>query len=171
VVLVRESWCLASRGDPQTKTITKPTATPSPPVVDDPKQNVVDCYDSGQRATHQQLDNAIADFCEDVAQYAAWNDDQLITQDISFGHTFYQASTDAWISRINVVINFTIRKGCTWDIDRADCQRYLKVPVDSCNCGGIVENNCVVWKILIDVTRPLAINTKWIPRWWSIFRL
>jgi hypothetical protein len=77
VVLVRESWCFASRVDPQTKTITKPTATPSPRVVDDPMQNVVDCYDSGQRATHQQLDNAIADFCEDVAQYAAWNDDQL----------------------------------------------------------------------------------------------
>ena len=137
-----------------TKTSTKPTAEPSPRVVDDPMQNVLDCYGSGQRAAHQQLDNLIADFCEDVAQYASWQDNHLMTQDLSLGRTIYAPATGPWISGVNIDINFTIRKGCTWDIDRTDCERYLKVPVDSCNCGGvdakqggIVENNCVVWRI------------------------
>ena len=34
-------------------------------------QNVLDCYSSGQQAAYQQLDNLIADFYEDVAQYAS----------------------------------------------------------------------------------------------------
>ena len=137
-----------------TKTSTKPTAEPSPRVVDDPMQNVLDCYGSGQRAAHQQLDNLIADFCEDVAQYASWQDNHLMTQDFSLGRAIYAPATGPWISGVNIDINFTIRKGCTWDIDRTDCERYLRVPVNSCNCGGvdakqggIVENNCVVWRI------------------------
>ncbi|KAK3938877.1 hypothetical protein QBC46DRAFT_389339 [Diplogelasinospora grovesii] len=76
------------------------------------------------------------------------------TQEISFGRTYYIGSTSPLISRIKVDLWFTINKGCTWDVSDDDCHRYLKVPVNSCNCGsvdakqgGIVKNNCVRWRI------------------------
>lgn len=31
---------------------------------------------------------------------------------------------------------FEVKEGCAWTYDLDECPRYLKTPVDSCDCGG-----------------------------------
>ncbi|KAK8104850.1 uncharacterized protein PG998_011883 [Apiospora kogelbergensis] len=52
---------------------------------------------------------------------------------------------------LEVVLEFQQFDGCEWDFS---FDRYLMIPVDSCDCngvngkhGGTVENNCYMWRI------------------------
>jgi hypothetical protein len=52
----------------------------------------------------------------------------------------------------NIHWTFEVKEGCPWTFDFDDCLRYLKNPVDGCNCGdengkqgGYGENNCQTW--------------------------
>ena len=51
-----------------------------------------------------------------------------------------------------VHLGLQVIAGCEWEYDYEECQRYLKVAVDTCDCqgvngkhGGKVENDCLLW--------------------------
>ena len=51
-------------------------------------------------------------------------------------------------------MTFQVKDGCIWNANYDECMRYMKVPIDSCNCGGengkqggYVENNCIMAKV------------------------
>jgi hypothetical protein len=54
-----------------------------------------------------------------------------------------------------VVTSLEVKAGCEFVYSDAACDKYVNVPIDSCNCagrngkqGGEVENNC--YKFLLD---------------------
>jgi hypothetical protein len=55
---------------------------------------------------------------------------------------------------IHVVTELLVKPGCQFIIDYDKCERYMKGPIDSCNCegsdgkqGGSIENRCYRFKI------------------------
>ncbi|KAF4959100.1 hypothetical protein FGADI_1978 [Fusarium gaditjirri] len=125
-----------------TSTTTSPTPTLAGP---DPSQNEKHCYDTGQRSNYEAITYAAESFCRKVAndktQGPVWsnytlNDKEQPNQGYHFKLTL------------------TVYEGCVWTADYDECMRYMRVPIDSCDCsakgnkqGGWVENNCIYAKI------------------------
>ncbi|KAJ4011857.1 hypothetical protein NW752_004255 [Fusarium irregulare] len=129
---------------------TKTTSTtPSPtPTLDSPdaSQNIKHCYGSGQKSNYEAITYAAESFCRDVVSKNKdngyyWSNDKLEGKKTpSTGYHFK--------------LLFSVNEGCLWKADYDECMRYMKVPIDSCNCsakggkqGGWVENNCITAKI------------------------
>ncbi|KAK4102737.1 glycoside hydrolase family 55 protein [Parathielavia hyrcaniae] len=145
-----ENWAEDQTLCPASTTPVNPLPAPKPSVLADPMTNKVECYNSGQKAKHWELDSIIGTFCNEIARYAGWQN--------------YRESTDGWqlsktlysdpLRSAPIDVNFIINKGCTMDIEGDDCSRYLHVAVDSCDCGGVdgkhggvVRNNCFYWRV------------------------
>ncbi|OIW25494.1 pectin lyase-like protein [Coniochaeta ligniaria NRRL 30616] len=148
-----ENWAEASIACPTKQPVATSTPAPapagpqpSPLAVAHPWENKVDCYNGGQKAQHHQvLDDIWADFCGQIGERALYWYDRPVDQDYNFGTTY---NTDN--SGISVVVWFKLYKRCTWSFTMDECKRYLGLPVDACNCGGvngkqggIVSNNCL----------------------------
>ncbi len=65
------------------------------------------------------------------------------------------------VGYVTITISMEIKPRCGFDFDMNLCEKYLSVPVDSCNCatldgkqGGILENNCM--KVRVDANRSFA---------------
>jgi hypothetical protein len=128
-------------------TSTTPTPTPTPTMASpDPGQNVNHCYDSGQKSSYGAITAAAESFCRDVVNKNKdngyyWSNDKLEGKKLpSTGYHFK--------------LLFSVNEGCLWKADFDECMRYMKVPIDSCDCeaqgdkqGGWVENNCITAKI------------------------
>ncbi|KAK8124074.1 Pectin lyase fold/virulence factor [Apiospora kogelbergensis] len=41
------------------------------------------------------------------------------------------------VSHTKVEVNFLVKPGCQWTYSDEECHRYLEMPVNSCNCGGV----------------------------------
>ncbi|KAG8355372.1 hypothetical protein FVEN_g6757, partial [Fusarium venenatum] len=128
-----------------TKT-TSTTPTPTPTLIKpDPGQNEKHCYDSGQKSNYEAITYAAESFCRDVVndqvQGPVWSNYKLEGKKVpSTGYHFKLA--------------FQVYEGCIWTANYDECMRYMKVPIDSCDCsakgnkqGGWVENNCIMARI------------------------
>lgn len=126
-------------------TSTTPTPTPT---LDSPdaSKNIKHCYGSGQKSNYEAITYAAESFCRDVVNKNKdngyyWSNDKLEGKKVpSTGYHFK--------------LLFSVNEGCLWKADYDECMRYMKVPIDSCNCsakggkqGGWVENNCITAKI------------------------
>ncbi|KAH8812142.1 pectate lyase superfamily protein-domain-containing protein [Xylogone sp. PMI_703] len=149
-----ENWeelqtiCPTSTSTKTSKTTTATTPTKSPFETGDPMQNEVHCYNSGENTEHERMDNAANDFCNQIGR----------TNEV-LAENFYRSSTfefpyNGGIGIVEITLSLEIKPGCDWTWDFNECHRYLEVPVDSCNCGGVnwkqggtVENNCYKWRI------------------------
>ncbi|KAJ4252300.1 hypothetical protein NW762_010897 [Fusarium torreyae] len=141
--------CLTTEScDSWVNTKTTSTTTPSPtPTLAKPDagQNTKNCYNSGQKANHGSIQAAAESFCRDVVadtvQGPVWSNYKLEEKkQPSRGYHFK--------------LTFQVKDGCIWNANYDDCMRYMKVPIDSCNCGGengkqggYVENNCIMAKV------------------------
>lgn len=87
------------------------------------------------------------------------------TGDILAAESIHKAKLDfdynGGIGIVEMVLSLEINPGCQWTWDLAECQHYLAVPTDACNCGGVngkqggvVRNNCYSWRI--DPNRKLS---------------
>jgi hypothetical protein len=130
-----------------TTTTSAPTPTPSPLEVGDPSRNERDCYDSGRSTDHARLDNASKSFCESIG-----GPGDVLKR--GFNERKFEPSVAVGSLRVEIVVSLDIFTGCQWTWSLDECTRYLRVPIDSCNCdgvngkqGGIVENNCYRWRI------------------------
>ncbi|KAG8162100.1 hypothetical protein KVR01_007865 [Diaporthe batatas] len=129
-------------------TITEPAEPEASPMEHaDASKNVRDCYDAGQDTTHVRLDEAINSFCKQIGDPG----------DVLAAGTVKKANKEPPSnggSVVEIVFKLEVKEKCEWSYDYNECVRYLGVPVDSCNCGGIngkqggtVENNCLYWRV------------------------
>lgn len=130
------------------RTTTTASPEPSPYEHGDPRENDWDCYNSGRTSDHERLDNAANSFCNHLGS----------SGDVLGENFFRDDSLSFPVSGLSlpleVVLSLDVFEGCEWQWDYNECRRYLSVPVDSCNCGGVngkqggtVENNCLRWRI------------------------
>ncbi|RBR11234.1 uncharacterized protein FIESC28_09118 [Fusarium coffeatum] len=128
-----------------TKT-TSTTPSPTPTLIKpDPGQNEKHCYNSGQRSNYEAITFAAESFCRDVVndqvQGPVWSNYKLEGKKTPSGGYHFK-------------LEFHVKEGCIWRSNYDECMRYMKVPIDSCNCsakgdkqGGWVENNCVIARV------------------------
>ncbi|KAJ4026347.1 hypothetical protein NW752_001287 [Fusarium irregulare] len=128
-----------------TKT-TSNTPSPTPTLIKpDATQNEKHCYNSGQRSNYEAITFAAESFCRDVVndrvQGPVWSNYKLEGKKTPSGGYHFK-------------LEFHVKEGCIWAANYDECMRYMKVPIDSCNCsakgdkqGGWVENNCVIARI------------------------
>lgn len=122
--------------------------TESPYEHADPMKNKRDCYDGGRKASHEQLDNSIRSFCNSLGKPGT------VYKDSVFRKSNLELPNGGGGPGLVVVATFELFEGCEWTWNFDECARYLRVPVDSCNCGGTdgkqggtVKNNCFNWRL------------------------
>ncbi|RFU75893.1 pectin lyase fold virulence factor [Trichoderma arundinaceum] len=109
-----------------TTTTTTSSKIPQP----SPRENQLDCYDSGRGSDHTRIENAIKSFCNSLG-----------TDGTTLSNKFFKKSNqDFPISGVEIaleiVLSIELEDGCEWRFTLAECTKYLLTPVDSCNCGG-----------------------------------
>lgn len=142
--------CPAPTSSSSTTTSTRTTETPEPsPREGDPSQNDVSCYDSGENTEHVRMDNAANSFCNIVGD----NNGATLRPNFHYAQDF-PFSYNGGFGTVTIHISLDVFSGCELEFNYDECRRYLGVPVDSCNCGGVdwkqggvVENNCYSWRI------------------------
>lgn len=129
-----------------TSAIAQPQPAPSPRE-GDPGQNGVECYGSGQKTEHARLDSTANDFCNEIGKPG-------VVLDGGFTHQNTWTLPVSTGLGVKIVVSLDIAQGCQWTWNYDECRRYLNVPVDACNCGGVdgkqggsVHNDCYWWRI------------------------
>lgn len=126
----------------QTSTTENPTPTLKTP---DPSKNRKNCYNEGQKTNYGSIEAAAESFCHNVVDDDAQGpirSNYRREGKKSPGHGYH------------FKVSFEVYEGCGWKADFDECMRYMRVPIDSCDCsakgnkqGGWVENNCIKAKI------------------------
>lgn len=121
---------------------------PSPMEIGYPTDNVVDCLNSGRKSDHVRMDNSIKSFCEGLGV-----DGDILSDGFAKARPFDFDQIGLSLP-MAIDIPFTVEKYCKWNYNFDECSRYLHVPVDACDCGGVdgkqggeVKNNCYRWRI------------------------
>jgi hypothetical protein len=123
-----------------------PRPTPSPLAQGDARTNSVKCYNSGETTEGERMHNAARSFCGIISK------DEL--QPKYFRSMHFPFPYNGGIGTVDITISLEIKPRCSFTFSETLCEKYLSVPTDSCNCGGvngkqggIVENNCYIWRI------------------------
>ncbi|KAF6838862.1 LysM domain-containing protein [Colletotrichum musicola] len=135
----------------KTTTPVRPTQAvpvPAPLKSGNPMDNKVSCYNQGRGTEHSRIDNAIDSFCKELGKPG-----DIISNSFSYRDTL-QFPQKAGELGLEILVQFNLQEGCEWRWDLAQCQRYLKVVADSCDCsgvnskhGGSVKNSCYYWRL------------------------
>ncbi|KAL3593213.1 hypothetical protein FPOAC2_07507 [Fusarium poae] len=143
---VANSQCASWVNTETTSTTPTPTPTMESP---DPSQNIKHCYDEGPKVSHDSITVNAESFCNKVVSKNKdngyyWSNDKLEEKLLPGGGG----------RGYHYKVLFEVKEGCLWKADFDECMRYMKVPIDSCDCsakgnkqGGWVENNCITAKI------------------------
>ncbi|KAK4203018.1 pectate lyase superfamily protein-domain-containing protein [Triangularia verruculosa] len=144
-----------------TTTTTKTTATTkepdkpteSPLEEGRPMDNIRHCYDKGQKANNAQMANTARSFCRGLG-----NEGSVIRNPVGSGRNVVVArnfdlpANGGWA--INIDAELLVKPGCEFIVNYSQCERYMKGPIDSCNCegadgkqGGHLENRCYRWRL------------------------
>jgi hypothetical protein len=152
---IENYWDLQTRCPPvlksssSTKTTTTSKTSPTPPapspyVQGDARTNSVKCYNSGETTEDVRMQNAASSFCGDI-ENDILGPGYFRTMDFPFPY-------NGGLGTVTISISLQIKPRCSFNFDRNLCQKYLSVPADSCNCGGVngkqggvLENNCYKW--------------------------
>lgn len=136
----------SSSSSSSSTTVTTATPKPSPFEQGDPQLNDVRCYGSGELTENERMQNAAEDFC------LAIEDDNLIED--YFRSEEYTFPYNGGIGYVSIIVSLDIEPNCEFAWNLNECKKYLSVPTDSCNCGGlngkqggVVSNNCLSWRI------------------------
>ncbi|KAL2066965.1 hypothetical protein VTL71DRAFT_1389 [Oculimacula yallundae] len=137
-----------------TSTSTTTTPAPTPTLaVGDPTTNTRECYNSGQKAVNAQMSNTAKSICREMGTEGT----ELKAEKGSGGLVAYSRNYElpgngGWA--IHIQAEFTIKEGCRFVINQAQCQRYFSTVIDSCNCegadgkqGGRMSNNCYTLRL------------------------
>lgn len=116
-----------------------PTTTQPPLAHPSPMENRVNCWGSGHKFKHYQLDAGIQEFCEHIISYKP-----RLKNGFSLRRLQILAPKKA------AGFTLSIRDGCEWEPTMEECKAFYSVNVDSCNCGGVngkqggmLTNNCI----------------------------
>jgi hypothetical protein len=87
-------------------------------------------------------------FCNYIANKGLLRENRYIHT----GYWAHWAASDAL--GVYIKNSVQVKPGCEWQFDMGECQRYMRVTVDSCDCGGTnykkgdaVENKCLNWRM------------------------
>ncbi|RSL98939.1 hypothetical protein CEP52_010061 [Fusarium oligoseptatum] len=126
----------------ETSTTEIPTPTLKTP---DHSNNKKHCYDSGQKAGYGAIEAAGESFCHNVV-----DDDEQGPIRSNYKREDKKNPPKGY----HFILSFEVYEGCGWEADYDECMRYMRVPIDSCDCsakgnkqGGWVENNCIKARI------------------------
>lgn len=126
----------------ETSTTESPTPTLKTP---DHSKNKKHCYDSGQKSGYGAIEAAAESFCHNVVD----DDEQG-----SIRSNYRREDKKNPPKGYHFVLSFEVYEGCGWEANYDECMRYMRVPIDSCDCsakgnkqGGWVENNCIKARI------------------------
>ncbi|KAL7624109.1 hypothetical protein AAE478_005666 [Parahypoxylon ruwenzoriense] len=142
--------------DPKSTTTSNPgPPTPVPTLkVGIPADNTRDCYDDGQWTSHVRMDNAVKSFCSNLLESGTLGPLAYREKISEFPYDLSE------LGYLKLITSVEVADGCEWKYNEDECNRYLHVPIDSCDCGGInhkrggtVKNNCLTWRV--------DPNTKW----------
>ncbi|KAL8363406.1 hypothetical protein RB601_009262 [Gaeumannomyces tritici] len=115
------------------------------------------CHNGGQAATNAQLRAAARSFCRDLGAEGRPLRNLLAPFGSSgnrwtIGRTYNPSSSGSW--PISIDASLSILPGCQFVVNYDRCEKYLSVPVNSCNCegengkkGGTIGNRCYEWSI------------------------
>lgn len=146
--------CPTTTSSSSTKTTTSAKQTESPLEEGRPEDNIKHCYGSGQKATNGQLARAAESFCRSLKQGEVLRNPILATggKDLVKSANLKPAANGQW--QINIDLELVVRPNCQFTVNHALCERYMKVAINSCNCGGVdgkqggtVENRCLKFRI------------------------
>ncbi|KAL2020076.1 hypothetical protein VTK56DRAFT_8880 [Thermocarpiscus australiensis] len=138
---------------PKTSTSTPAVyLTPAAPAMahPSPAENKVSCYNSGLKADNADLAEVVARFCDVVGAHADFWGRRPAGQDYNIAQSF----TPSKVKAMSVAFKFNLQANCDWSYSCDECLRYLRNPVDACNCGGVngkqsgsTSNNCLTFGI------------------------
>jgi hypothetical protein len=125
-----------------------PTVKPKPPTVEfdipDTAHNKKKCYHSGQWTSHSRIKDAANHLCGLIKSKGRLGPGEKIVQRFSYNYDSNE------LGSIGIETSFEVKAGCEFKYTDAACDKYVNVPIDSCNCagtngkqGGEVENNCI----------------------------
>lgn len=125
---------------------TPPAPSPSPFEHGDARLNSLKCFKGGEMTENIRMQNATNRFCDSISH------DDLKAGYFQFQQ--YDFEYNGGVGFVSIKVSLQIKDKCAFDYSKTLCQKYLSVPRDSCDCngvdgkhGGIVENNCYVWRI------------------------
>ncbi|KAJ3545559.1 hypothetical protein NM208_g2454 [Fusarium decemcellulare] len=138
------SWVTTTTEESEeTSTTESPTPTLKTP---DHSKNRKHCYDSGQKSNYGSIEAAAESFCHNVI-----DDDEQGSVRSNYRREGKKQPAHGY----HFILSFEVYEGCGWKANYDECMRYMRVPIDSCDCsakgnkqGGWVDNNCI--KAMID---------------------
>jgi len=93
------------------------------------------------------MESAASSFCKSISK-SSLKGRMIKSNEYPFA---YNGGFGTVTIRISLEI---LKESCEFVYDEKTCMKYLSVPTDSCDCGGIndkhggtVSNNCLEWKI------------------------
>ncbi|KAK4144852.1 pectate lyase superfamily protein-domain-containing protein [Dichotomopilus funicola] len=152
VVPIDHSSSSSSTATPSATTSSTSTSPePSPWATGKPEINTVGRYNTGETTENERMQNAAIDFCNSIKPSGS---NLVLGPNYFSGTKPYDFPWNGGIGTVEIVISLLIEDKCQWSWNMAECQHYLSVPTDSCNCGGIngkqggiVSNNCYSWRV------------------------
>lgn len=130
-----------------TSTTAQETATESPFAEGDPSQNVVSCYKKGEKTENVRMVSASTSFCNKIGKDTL-SENYLYSNDYPFPY-------NNGFGEVSIKISWQIKPKCKFDYSLTEYLKYLSIPTDSCDCGGIdnkhggiVTNDC--YEVRID---------------------
>jgi hypothetical protein len=151
VAPVTSSSSSSSTSTTTTSTTTSTSPIPSPFESGHPQDNSVSCYDSGETTENARMQNAAASFCNEIRPASS---DLVIGPNYFSGTKPFDFPYNGGVGFVRILISLEVKDDCEWTWNLAECERYLGVPTNSCNCGGVngkqggsVSNNCYSWRI------------------------
>ncbi|KAK3897082.1 exo-beta-D-glucanase [Staphylotrichum tortipilum] len=133
-----------------TRTRTTQTEAPTPVLRRaDPNTNQVHCSNSGQKMTNIRLQLGRNSACNQIRAQIEYESALQKRGVLEAQPLFVADDTLPLNDSQEIHFRFEVKKGCAWTFDLDECLRYLKTPVDSCDCGGeqggYGENDCLRW--------------------------
>jgi hypothetical protein len=142
-----------------TTTIDTPEPTASPFEQGNPVDNKVACYGSGAKTESSRMISSSKDFCKSM-EGDTFKPGYVNTKSYSLpyngGWETIKMDYEFSIPAVGKVFgrDETTTISYTWEYNYDECMRYLAVPMDSCNCGGVnnkqggvVTNKGMKWRL------------------------
>ncbi len=148
--LITSSSSSSSTSTTTTSTTSK-LPEPSPYETGDPEDNKVSCYNSGETTENARMQNAAASFCNEIKPAGS---NLVLGPGYFSGAKPFDFPYNGGIGFVQIIISLNIKANCQWTWNLGECERYLGVPTNACDCsaldnkrGGSVDNNCYSWRI------------------------
>lgn len=114
----------------------------------DPLQNNVKCYGGGgQRTERVRIVNTVRDFCQGLGRSGT------VLGSGTFREQTFTLPQSSGLG-VKILTSLRIKDKCQWTWNQNECERYMKITADSCNCkgengkqGGMVSNDCYEWRV------------------------